>query len=141
MIHKYELKARIFALSFLVFVEWSSTYVLEYVPANDWYFVVCGIFNIATLLIFTALSSRPLMVALVKLTFLQLLIQFMGWCIYAISMTPLFYNCSIKVLVLVTFFRILWVGKDDRNYAHNLGGTMVHSYAYDCPRQAIGILK
>ena len=141
MIHKYELRARIFALSFLVFIEISSDYILEYVPPNDWYFAVCGIFNIATLLVFTALSSRPLMVALVKLTFLQLLIQFLGWCIYAISVTPLFYNCSIKVLVFVTFFRILWVGKDDRNYEDNLGGTVVHSHAYVRPRQTIGILK
>lgn len=112
MTFKSDWEARIFALFLITATEFVAQLVLPFAPRNDLYFVICGTINLGGLLLLTVTESRQFMVDLTKLTFLQLCLQFLGWCLYCAYSTAHFYNWSIHIVVAATYLRILWPWDD-----------------------------
>lgn len=112
-----DLNMRFLALTFFALVEYAAKLILPHVPFDDMYYVACAGINFVVLLCLVQCEKSPLMEDLVKLTFVQLVFQFIGWCLYALYVPAFFYDVSIHCIVVATFMRILWVGKDDGNHS------------------------
>lgn len=138
---KTDWQARIFALALISSIEYAAQLALPFVPRDDTYFAACGSFNFITLIAMTVTDHRPLMADLAKLTFLQLMLQFIGWCFYIMYLPSQFYNWSIQIIVVATYARILWVGSDDRNYANYLDWMLVSRPARLWPHFTFGVSK
>ena len=123
MINKLITNERVILFLFISMIEYLSTKILYVVPRNDFYFLVSGFINYSTLLILSKFFRSKLSIALSKLIFIQLSIQFIGWVLYYFYFQPYLYNFSINVMVVLTYIRILIIGeKEDGNiegYPHH----------------------
>lgn len=128
-----------FALAFIEFIAWL---VLPFAPKNDFYFAICATFNILALLMILSLKKTRLVADLATLTYLQILLQFMGWLRYILYLDPDVYNMSIHSVVPITFIRILFAGDHDRtqrNSARPPGRRVFHRFTGLGEKQARGV--
>lgn len=109
----------------LFWIEGISFSVLPIFP-DDFYFAVCIAFNsISIIAIKKFLEPSILSTDVVRLTIIQMSFQVIGGAIYALGKiygwfdhgSPEFYNWSIRVIVPLTFLRLLIVGKNDGDIA------------------------
>lgn len=108
-----DIRERLLGLLLITLTEFSAVQLMPYVPRDDFYYVVCGAFNLVTLAALQSIGSASVTVDLAKLTFAQLCIQAIGWVLYSRYLSPDFYNVSIHAIVAATYARILIKGRDD----------------------------
>ncbi len=121
-----DMKARLSALFFILFVEASAYFIMPYAPRDELYYAAAGSFNFLTLALLTAIKNNRLQADLMRLTFLQLIIQFMGWVLYSLYMPAHLYNWGIHAIVAATFVRIFWLGRNDGDPAMHSDRRIFH---------------
>ncbi len=120
-------RERLFALLLIGGVELTSIPLLSLVARNDFYYVVCALLNALSVIgICVFFDNTDLATDLLKLSFVQMLFQFLGWVMYSLYFQAHFYNWCIHTIVFVTFIRILLVGENDGNPTNYFNRSLFH---------------
>jgi hypothetical protein len=111
------IRERLFAITAIYTFEYVSQFVIPLFSFNEYYFDICGIFNAAMLWMFSRIEKTDLMKDIVKLLYIQMGLQCLGFIIYKVYPASYFYDRSIHAIVVATYIRIFLVGRYDlRNY-------------------------
>jgi len=105
--------SRLICSLFMLFIEASSAYVLDYSPQNDVYYIVCGAFNFLNIVLLMFAGKNLLSVDMQFLCFLSLIGQFFGFISYHVDIPKEPYNFAIWVLVLCQILRLIIKRKGD----------------------------
>jgi hypothetical protein len=108
-------ESRIVALLILLWADFLSWYLLRFVHTNQSYLFVCVNFSFLTLLIILKAKPTAIMVDISALMFGQMLIHVIAWLCVILSLYPYFYHDAISMIVIITYLRLLWIGKNDGN--------------------------
>lgn len=108
---------RLGALLAWLAVEYAAWVICPMAPRNAWYYPIASVFNVMSISIFLSFKPTRLIVDLVKLSAIQLGIQALGWCLYAIHFHPtaLVYNSGHWLLEAAIFLRFFVIRKRDRD--------------------------
>lgn len=103
-------------ISLLLIVEYVSYVALTVTEPNDWYYAVCGLFNIVYLIILTGFRKSPLMQDLITINYGQLIIQCAGWVLWSFGFDSYAYQGMINFLLIAQVSRILIKTNNDRTF-------------------------
>lgn len=106
---------RLNAALILMLMEFASILALKMTPRDDSYYLVCGAFNLAIIIVLGKTSRAGLIRDLQIINLVALVVQFGGFLSYWYDAPIQLYNCAIHLLSLVQVLRLLLVGKDDAN--------------------------
>lgn len=110
----------------LIFIEISASICLHYVPRDDSYYLVCGVFNLLHILILCFFSKSLLVVDMQQLAFVSFLIQWFGFISYHCVINISLYNSAIWVVVFLQILRLFIKRKGD---SHGVGA--FHSWNFN----------
>lgn len=98
---------------FLCVMELFSLIVLDHVPYDDTYYLVCGAFNFIIILVLPFICKRVLVIDFQLINLLTLIVQGFGFLFYWCELPTSIYNYSIYALNAIQILRLLVVRKDD----------------------------
>ena len=107
------LESRLIALFILVWVDVQSFFVLKNIHTNGAYLFICVNFSLLALMIILKNKPTAIMVDISLLMFGQMVIHVLAWFIRTYFTYPYFYHDAIKLIVIITYLRLVWIGKND----------------------------
>jgi hypothetical protein len=119
---------RLISLALIFCVDYFSDNLIKLAPYNDFYFATCGTINFATIVLFLFFPFSNLSFDLIRLIFIQMVFQFIGWALYICYVPAGMYNFSIYLIMAVTYLRILFVRPHDRDSLQNPDRMLVWRY-------------
>ena len=108
-------KSRLIALAVLIWADALSSLVLQTIHTNGAYLFVCVNFSLLALLIILKNKPTAIMVDISLLMFGQMIVHALAWYIWTYFTFPYFYHGAIKLIVIITYLRLIWIGKNDGN--------------------------
>ena len=107
------MRSRLIALSILLWSDLFSAYVLNFIPTNGAYLFACVNFSFLTLLLIVKNKPTAVMVDVSLLMFGQMCVHIFAWIIQTYFTFPYFYHNAILTIVIITYLRLIWIGKND----------------------------
>lgn len=101
------------ALFILVWSDVLSSIVLKVIHTNGLYLFVCVNFSLLTLLIILKNKPTEVMVDIAWLMLGQMVIHASAWFYIMLIAYPQFYSGATTLIVIITYLRLLWIGKND----------------------------
>lgn len=113
---------RLYCTMIMLWVELTAFFALEITTYDDSYYIVCGGFNFANLLLLKRLPSVRLVCDIQLLVLCSLTVQFFGFLSYHFYYDTIFYNSLTWLFVILQIIRLgvnLRADDDDRDYKNN----------------------
>ena len=131
-----QLETRIRLALFLVLTEIVSNITLDYFPRDDTYYVVCGFFNTAVILLLPILCKKLIIIDFQLLNLAELFVQALGFVIYWQGYPIELYNYSIYLITILIIIRLIIVKRSDIDgfWEDNYWSSLVNYFDSNFPK-------